>query len=46
MTTGLFDDIVSFPDPDMHDRYQALVGLDERRSGLRKRPRPCCAPTC
>lgn len=36
MTTGLFDDIVSFPDPDMHDRYQALVGLDEMKERIEK----------
>ena len=36
MTAGLFDDIVSFPDPDMHDRYQALVGLDEMKERIEK----------
>jgi SpoVK/Ycf46/Vps4 family AAA+-type ATPase len=36
MTPGLFDDIVSFPDPDMHERYQALVGLDEMKDRIEK----------
>lgn len=36
MTNGLFDDIVSFPDPDMHERYQALVGLDEMKERIEK----------
>lgn len=36
MTAGLFDDIVSFPDPDMHERYQALVGLDEMKERIEK----------
>lgn len=36
MTAGLFDDIVSFPDPDMHDRYQALVGLDKMKERIEK----------
>jgi SpoVK/Ycf46/Vps4 family AAA+-type ATPase len=36
MTPGLFDDIASFPDPDMHERYQALVGLDEMKERIEK----------
>lgn len=36
MTNGLFDDIVSFPDPDMQDRYQALFGLDEMKERIEK----------
>lgn len=36
MTSGLFDDVVSFPDPDMRERYQALVGLDEMKERIEK----------
>lgn len=36
MTTGLFDDVASFPDPDMHERYEALVGLDEMKERIEK----------
>jgi len=32
----LFDQTIEFPDPDMQDRYQALVGLDEIQTRLRK----------
>ena len=36
MTSGLFDDVISFPDPEIHDRYQALVGLDEMKQRLER----------
>ncbi|RYE43519.1 MAG: ATPase, partial [Sphingobacteriales bacterium] len=32
----LFDHTIEFPDPDMHDRYQALVGLEEIQDRLKK----------
>jgi SpoVK/Ycf46/Vps4 family AAA+-type ATPase len=36
MTAGLFEDVVSFPDADLRDRYDALVGLDEIKERLEK----------
>lgn len=36
MSPGLFDDVITFPDPDMHVRYQALVGLDAVKERLEK----------
>jgi SpoVK/Ycf46/Vps4 family AAA+-type ATPase len=36
MIPGLFEDVVTFPDSDMHERYQALVGLDAIKERLEK----------
>lgn len=36
MDNGLFDDVISFPDPDIQVRYQALVGLDDIKERLEK----------
>lgn len=36
MSDGLFENILNFPDPDAHERYQALVGLDAVKERLEK----------
>lgn len=33
---GLFETVVTFPDPDYHRRYEALVGLDAAKERLEK----------